>query len=515
MINIRYLLSKFDNEFKVVAPNSDWQMGPNYIELLEPQDRYTADRVYLIGAHSQYPKTSAAEPGSIFMFCDGVEAPVPHGTTGIYLKAPLARVYNTCMQNAVLAKRWENELQNHSEEADFQSLVTQASLLGDCFTLHVGMSGRVMANWHTHLEGSITQRVSLNDIARMITQSAKHRENDEDAAWSMETEAGTTLWCAIVKHPDDVASVVAMEDISGDFDIETLCILTAETLGSMLLSESMAAMNAEMQVFCRCWQDIMDRKQVTNDEVRDALSRMPYPVQDFVSLGVITFPRRRSEIPYRDILIQIRRLFPYENITLYEHDILILLSQKERSFRPNFTDIDTEHLSNLLKQHDGMMAISAKTRRVDALPSFYYLAKRTALLAMALHDAPSEKRIVYYEDYSIYCIIDLAVKQYLQNPVNNDVVYLVHSAIIQLTRYDAEHHTNLRDVLYHYLICDRNLVKTSAATFMHRNTVLNKINKITSLLDLDLEDPVLRQKLILSCQIILYIERAMNCQLNM
>ena len=50
---------------------------------------------------------------------------------------------------------------------------------------------------------------------------------------------------------------------------------------------------------------------------------------------------------------------------------------------------------------------------------------------------------------------------------------------------------------------------------MHRNTVLNKINKITSMLDLDLEDPNLRQKLILSCQVILYIECAMNRSLNL
>lgn len=133
---------------------------------------------------------------------------------------------------------------------------------------------------------------------------------------------------------------------------------------------------------------------------------------------------------------------------------------------------------------------------------------------MALHDSASESHIVYYEDYSIYCMIDMAIKQYLSNPVNDDVVYLVHSAVIQLTRYDAANNTNLRDVLYNYLIFDRNLVKTAAATYMHRNTVLNKINKITSLLDLDLEDPILRQKLIVSCQIILYIERAMNRSLN-
>ena len=87
---------------------------------------------------------------------------------------------------------------------------------------------------------------------------------------------------------------------------------------------------------------------------------------------------------------------------------------------------------------------------------------------------------------------------------------MIHSSIIQLTRYDAKHNSNLRDVLYHYLICDRNLVKTAAATYMHRNTVLNKITKVESMLGIDLNDARLRQKLILSCQIILYIENVLQ-----
>ena len=53
-------------------------------------------------------------------------------------------------------------------------------------------------------------------------------------------------------------------------------------------------------------------------------------------------------------------------------------------------------------------------------------------------------------------------------------------------------------------------VQTAAATYMHRNTVINKVNKIMELLDLDLEDGNLRQRLILSCQFIRYYENVMN-----
>ena len=510
-INVRYILSLFSDEVLRTTLVEGWERCGRYVELLEEKDRYTADRLYLVGRDAPFSPGIPADAGATFILCDGRDVDPPQGCSAICLDAPLARVYNTVMSCYVTAMNWERALSDLAQDADYQAVVTGIGSIGGRFTLLIGRDGRIAANTRTRLAGSITEKLSLNDIAQLVFDSVPA----EGDSWMVETDAGTQIWCRRLQHADGAARILAMEDIGGETDVETLCALTANALEEVQSSESIAAMNAEMQVFCRCWQNIMNRTYVTNDEVRDALSRLPYAVRDFASLAVITFPRRRSEVPYREILIEMRRLFPMENITLYEHDIVILLSQDERSFRPNFSSVDIEHLSNLLKEHDGMLAISSKTRRVDALPSLYYLAKRTALLAMALHDTASKDRIVFYEDYSIYCLIDMAVKQYLQNPVNDDVVYLVHSAVIQLTRYDEAHNTNLRDVLYHYLICDRNLVKTASATYMHRNTVLNKINKITSLLDLDLEDPMLRQKLILSCQVILYIERAMNRSLNL
>lgn len=306
-----------------------------------------------------------------------------------------------------------------------------------------------------------------------------------------------------------------MEDVDAARDIETLCELTARELEKRLGEESIEAFLGEMGEFSACWQKIMDARIVTSDEVRDAVSRLPRPVDLFVSIGVVSFPAATGEVPYRDVLLQLRRFFPNENVTLYRKDIVIMLSQKQRSFRPNFKDVDVQQLSEMLHACGGMLALSGKTRRPNMLPTLYGMAKKTALIAATLNDTPAQSRIVYSEDCSIYYIIDLAIKQYLRDPANTDVMCLVHPAIVLLTRYDAENDTNLRETLYHYLMCDRNLVKTAAVTYMHRNTVLNKVNKITKLIQLDLDDARLRQKLILSCQVILYIERALRITLTL
>ena len=163
------------------------------------------------------------------------------------------------------------------------------------------------------------------------------------------------------------------------------------------------------------------------------------------------------------------------------------------------------------RHHGNQLADQASARRpANALSAGRPNCPARADAGGTLDEGP----IVYCEDYSIYLIIDFCIRHYLRSGIGTDVVYLVHPAIIELTRYDAEHRSDLRDVLYRFLLCDRSLAKTADAAFMHRNTVLNKITKVESMLGIDLNDARLRQKLILSCQIILYIENVLQRSLG-
>ena len=115
----------------------------------------------------------------------------------------------------------------------------------------------------------------------------------------------------------------------------------------------------------------------------------------------------------------------------------------------------------------------------------------------------------------MYCAIDLCAQRFMELHGTDDIISLVHPAIIQITRYDRQHNNNLRDILYSYLKNDRNLIKTAADTYMHRNTIINKINRVQELVNLDLEDDELRQRLLFSCQIIRYYERVLKLKLKL
>ena len=73
----------------------------------------------------------------------------------------------------------------------------------------------------------------------------------------------------------------------------------------------------------------------------------------------------------------------------------------------------------------------------------------------------------------------------------------------------------LRDTLFSYLLNDSHLARTARALYMHRNTVINKLNKIVELTGIDLTDGGLCQRLTFSCQMIQYYERVMGMNMNL
>ncbi len=71
--------------------------------------------------------------------------------------------------------------------------------------------------------------------------------------------------------------------------------------------------------------------------------------------------------------------------------------------------------------------------------------------------------------------------------------YLQH--IVNLAAYDARHNTKLVKTLEAYLDCGGSLVDTAAALYIHRNTLLHRLERIKQLCPLDLRDPLQRLNL--------------------
>ena len=109
-----------------------------------------------------------------------------------------------------------------------------------------------------------------------------------------------------------------------------------------------------------------------------------------------------------------------------------------------------------------------------------------------------ENRILYYEEYSMFHMVELAAASSFDKLGSHNLVHLCNNEFIAILIYDKKNDTNFADELFTYLMNERNTVGTARSLYVHRNTMLYKIRKMESIIGSSLENPELRERLIFS-----------------
>ena len=301
-----------------------------------------------------------------------------------------------------------------------------------------------------------------------------------------------------------VTALLAVNPQSDHTDFRHLlmdfCDIAAHTL-----RENLELLINQDAVCAQFFKDLTEQQLTDETQITKRLSRLAYPVKNFCAFILIrpeTEPQHNENLSY--LMQQLQSIFPETNMAICGSDIVILFSQEER---PNGRlDFDYDRLTALMEQFQAHAGVSNASRQRSRLYTLYSIASATIRIGCKLHRFSENERVFSYEDYSMYYIIDLCASKYTETLHHNDLIYLIHPSIIKICRYDAAHKSNLRDVLYYYLLCGCSLHKTAATMYMHRNTVMNKLNKINEIAEIPLEDGYTRHRMIISCLIMRYYE---------
>jgi DNA-binding PucR family transcriptional regulator len=84
---------------------------------------------------------------------------------------------------------------------------------------------------------------------------------------------------------------------------------------------------------------------------------------------------------------------------------------------------------------------------------------------------------------------DLGVYRYLYKIARmDDLRDMYQDQVARIANYDRRKGTDLLDTLETYLECAGNLTKTSNRLFVHRNTLIQRLERLQSLCDIDLQE---------------------------
>ena len=83
---------------------------------------------------------------------------------------------------------------------------------------------------------------------------------------------------------------------------------------------------------------------------------------------------------------------------------------------------------------------------------------------------------------------------------------LCHPALKYLQEYDKKNKSDYYNTLRVFIINDRNLVRSADKLYIHRNTLVYRVNRIVGLTGIDLNNYKVKNHLLLSYDIVNYLE---------
>ncbi len=160
----------------------------------------------------------------------------------------------------------------------------------------------------------------------------------------------------------------------------------------------------------------------------------------------------------------LENLSPYFKTTYLNNSVVLLMNYSNKG---DLSDTWSK-LDNLLQSNELSSGVSFSFSIISKIRSSFQQAQTSYSLGTEL-DADSS--IHFYDDfYELYLLNILKNKLSLNE--------YCHSGILDLIQYDEKHSSSYADTLYEYMNNTYNLSTTAKKLFIHKNTMLHRLNRI-------------------------------------
>lgn len=491
----------------------------NGIRFIESQDRFLSSSYLYIAEASTMLSVleEAVIPDSgLFFIVSGHLHPqtredLPKTVSLLETNTSLLNLYNRVQQHAHAFRSWTMDLQKILyTNGGLQEMLQCASTLLDTTILLVNAGYKhIAAVYNPEVHDTTADELqqngyqSFNTIQTILNETALNSELNPNHIEYISSADQNYTDVHLIRYQNDL--------------VARLCIITneAEPNGCFRDLNSILATYVKQYLFSHqgidysqnaafgsLAADLIEGRLTDPLELKQRLKQFQICVKKYYHTIILHFDNTANHhmIPWNYVISQLEYIFPFSNITTYNGDILMIIRKVCHQNRPDF---DTDKLLSLLEHYSAYACISNPSEFLTSLPTVYAQAKEALRLGSTMHP---EQRLYYYEDYSMYQIIELASESSCQKLGIRDMIHLCNTEMTALLLYDKKYNTDLVSILHTYLQCERNTTETAKKLYMHRNTVLNKINKIEEIIGDSLDNSALRDRLTFSHYVLDYMQ---------
>ncbi|MHB8076028.1 PucR family transcriptional regulator [Desulfosporosinus fructosivorans] len=195
----------------------------------------------------------------------------------------------------------------------------------------------------------------------------------------------------------------------------------------------------------------------------------------------------KSTLPYLREEVEIK--LANANAIIYNHNVAILASCENEI---HFLEIELKVLREFIITNNLQAGISRSFTDLTEVREHYL----ESVEALSLGNIVKKQTHLFsYADYLIYDVLNLHV-------ANGKYKKFLHPSLLKLIEYDKNNNTDFVHS-FHIYVCNFKNIKDSATVLnIHRNTMFNRIEKIESILNVDLNDVDILFQLYLSYKIL-------------
>lgn len=275
------------------------------------------------------------------------------------------------------------------------------------------------------------------------------------------------------------------EIVRGDYELlEYLAniVLSALRQGNILLTDISRDLKESLI-------ELLDSNKTNETILSNRLEAFGWHMDDsFFCASIILSERDYSTYAINYTCRRLENMFPHYCIFLYKDRILIVFNLRKSKIT---SDDFFSKLAIFLRE--GLFKASVSAIGHDFRQFHYYYIQTTAAFKIGSDKNPM-LWLYKFNDYILPYFFEQATSELLPT-------MLCEPNLLELYQYDKKHQTEYFKTLRVYLENERNIAHTANALYVHRSTLLYRLNKIQSLIKVNLDKPKIRFHLILSYEL--------------
>ncbi|MBE6038283.1 MAG: hypothetical protein E7218_03675 [Anaerofustis stercorihominis] len=236
--------------------------------------------------------------------------------------------------------------------------------------------------------------------------------------------------------------------------------------------------------------DLLIGQNVAKDTLDFQMQYMHWDKED--PLYVVTLVPKDESLP-TELLSLVSSLLskqiPGAVVLVIDRSVIVVYNEKHTP-KEQFMNV----IRHIVKQNGLYMGISLPVFSVYSLDMFYKQAVSAIEYGKLFRDKKDGEDIFSFYDYAIDYIIE--------NSGTENLLYVCHPDILSIYMSDNEASSDRMTTLRSYLNNERSLVNTAQELYVHRNTLVYRIKKITDSMKYDINDVYTRDYMKISIKLI-------------